>query len=572
MKIFADTVNLPLIITLVSIGVVLVVVLLIVLNFTVFAHMRANRMVNELIRRFEYLHALLFGQCATHLKRIESISNYNIEYIAIFQSFSKRVKDIREKGDAVAQLEVNKLKDLIAERDYKTLKIEFGNASNAVARYGQDVDSLARDLQAVVRPEEDCRTASLQLKEKLRKVKQDYYVKQADLSLVSASFEKAFGLLEDHFKEFEDFVEKADYDEAKELLPRIGGVIDALGKILVDMPNLCITIQSMIPEKIASLQNRYEELLKAGYPLHHLISSASIQDMQTQLKDITLRVQDFNLPGVQQELDAILARIDDYMTAFEKEKDARVTFDSECDGIYKEEAVVEKRYIRLCNSLTDVKRIYALPSSEQEKIDEIKKLINVSGAAKRTLDTLIHSGSRQPFTLLVERMYALRDDAIRASNAIEDFNRFLLSMKADSEEASRSLYLYDTRLRDAEYRLSTMRVPAFCEPMEERINALYGVIDQIKAKLTMPIDVIAVNELVNRLKTEGDAVVREIDLGLQNQRLTDSTVKFCNRYRSMNPEYNARVAQGEGLYFAGQFAAAYATISELAKKDTQGEE
>lgn len=566
-----DTVNYPLIITLSSVGVVLIVVLFIVLNFTVFAHLRSNRTVNELVRKFEYLHALLFGQCQTHMKRIESISNYNLEYIPIHQTFTRRAKEIREKSDATAQLEINKLKDMISERDYKRLKAEFPNASQVIARYEEDVESLSRDLSSVVRPEEECRAASLLEKEKLRKVKQDYYVKQADLSLVSSTFDDAFAKIEDVFKEFEDYVESAHYDEAKKLLPNIGAVIDALNKILLIMPNLCLTIQSMIPEKLSSLQNRYEELLKAGYPLHHLITNSSIQDMQNQLKDITSRVKKFEVSGVQQELDGILARIDDYLNSFEKEKDARVTFDSECDGIYKEESKVEKRYIRLCNSLSDVRKIYVIPSSEQEKIDEIKKLINVSGAAKRTLDTLIHSGSRQPFTLLVERMYTLRDDAMRASNAIEDFNRYLLTLKADSEEASRSLYTYDTRLRDAEYSLSRISVPAFCEPMEERINALFGVIDQIKSKLSMPIDVVAVNELVNQLKSEGDAVIREVANGLQNCVLTEAALKFANRSRGANPEFNARIVQVEGLYFAGQFATAYSTIREQIKKETSEE-
>ena len=99
---------------------------------------------------------------------------------------------------------------------------------------------------------------------------------------------------------------------------------------------------------------------------------------------------------MQQHLDGIIARIDDYIAAFEREKEARVAFESEVEGIYAEDSKVENRYIRLCNSLPEVRSIFAIPSSEQEKIDAIKAQINRSGATKRSLDTLMHSGSRQP--------------------------------------------------------------------------------------------------------------------------------------------------------------------------------
>ena len=240
---------------------------------------------------------------------------------------------------------------------------------------------------------------------------------------------------------------------------KIGQVIGALSKILRDMPNLCVTIQSVIPDKLASLSDRYEELLKAGYPLHHLLGPSNIQEMRDELDEVTAQVQNFDLSGVQQHLDGIIARIDDYIAAFEREKEARVAFEGEVEGIYAEDSKVENRYIRLCNSLPEVRSIYAIPSSEQEKIDAIKAQINRSGATKRSLDTLMHSGSRQPYTILVERMHALRDESNQAFQAIEDFNRYLLSLKSDSEEAARSIYVYEDRLRTAEYRVRVIDLP-----------------------------------------------------------------------------------------------------------------
>ena len=545
-----------------ALGAALLVGLALLLNFTVFAHMRAKKQVRELEKRFQHLHGLLVGQDAQNLKRIENISLTNLVYVTIHQNFKKRSDQIRNSYDNTAQGEINHLKDLLGEHDFKALKAEIPNARDIIKRYDAEVNAFDTDLHNVLLPEEECRQASLSMKENLRKIKQDFYVKQADLSLVSRSFDRAFSLLEDNFKSFEKMLECANYDEAKALLPKIGQVIGALSKILRDMPNLCVTIQSVIPDKLASLSDRYEELQKAGYPLHHLLGPSNIQEMRDELDEVTAQVQNFDLSGVQQHLDGIIARIDDYIAAFEREKEARVAFEGEVEGIYAEDSKVENRYIRLCNSLPEVRSIFAIPSSEQEKIDAIKAQINRSGATKRSLDTLMHSGSRQPYTILVERMHALRDESNQAFQAIEDFNRYLLSLKSDSEEAARSIYVYEDRLRTAEYRVRVIDLPCITEKYAQSFEDLYAVIDSIHARLVTPIDVQAINELVNRLKGEGDTLCNAVDRDISAMYKADVAILYANRQRMKDSTIGIACEQAYGAYLSGDFSGAY----EVAKQ------
>ena len=201
------------------------------------------------------------------------------------------------------------------------------------------------------------------------------------------------------------------------------------------MPNICVTIQSVIPEKLASLENKYEELLSSGYPLHHLLVKGNIEDMRRELNILTNSVQKFELDGVNERLDGMLAQIDDYFNSFEKEKDARVSFESDCDKVYSYANSIDKKYIRLCNSLPEVKKIYVISEEENAKIGAIKVLVNKAGATKRSLDTFIHSVTKQPYTILVEKMNLLNDESNSTSQAIDDFDRYLLSLKNDSEVA-----------------------------------------------------------------------------------------------------------------------------------------
>ena len=100
----------------------------ILVYFLLFSGLRYKKQVRELSRRFEYLHALLFGQDSQYVKRIEIISLTNLLYVNTHMTFNKRFKDIRDKGDASAQTTINDLKDLLSDRDYKALKAALPKA------------------------------------------------------------------------------------------------------------------------------------------------------------------------------------------------------------------------------------------------------------------------------------------------------------------------------------------------------------------------------------------------------------------------------------------------------------
>ncbi|MBQ2494040.1 MAG: hypothetical protein II520_02260, partial [Bacilli bacterium] len=93
----------PWVIVVIAVSALLVIGLGVLLYFTVFAHMRYRKQVRELSRRFEYLHALLFGQDSQYIKRIENISLTNLIYVNTYMTFNKRYKEVRDKGDSSAQ-------------------------------------------------------------------------------------------------------------------------------------------------------------------------------------------------------------------------------------------------------------------------------------------------------------------------------------------------------------------------------------------------------------------------------------------------------------------------------------
>lgn len=535
-----------------------VAVVLVLLYFFVFSRLRLKKEVEELSKTFEYFHALLNAQDSQYIKRIEMISLTNLLYVDVYQNFIKRFKEIRDKFDTPCQTVIFRLKDYLDEKNFKELKASIPEAKEKLNAYKDEATKLHEDLLEKIRPEEQYKQESLELKEKLRVIKQDYYSKEADLRMMNESFEKVFALIDKNFASFDEFINGAKYDEAKGILPKIGSVIVSLGKSLEVLPNLCITYEKVIPEKISYINDVYQTLSKDGYPLNHLHFNQTMMEIDSSMETIGKRMKNFDLTDIHTELDEIICRIDEFDQNFNKEKEAREIFESECDGIYLSNANIEKKYIKLCNALPDVKKIYVLPSDEQAKIDNIKILINKAGATKRSLDTFIHSGVKQPFTTLVEKMHSLQDESSQASKAIDEFDEYLFSLKNDCEATLKNIKYYYAELKNCECFIRKINIAAITEKYMPTIDDLYNNIDaSYKLLHSMPIDVNKVNALAVELKEKGDALIQNVKDDYEKMLLCESSIVYGNRHRYGAPELNSYLVNSEQLFFAGDFEKCY---------------
>lgn len=559
-------------IVLIAIGAALILgaVIFLLYKFVIVRHV-ARKQVRELERRFEYLHALLIGQDAQYVKRLEIISRTNLLYVELHTQYLKRFKELRNRFDAQAQNTINGLKDLVDEGKYKALKVAYPEGKGIIEAYEKHVNTLNSDLISVVKPEEEARQASLSLKEELRRIKQDYYSKQGDLQLVISSFDAVYEYIDGLFDEFEQFVESAQYDDANLLLPQISKAIKEVGRVLNKLPNLCALVTTVIPDKIASLMNAYEEMADAKYPLHHLIVKNNIYDMNRELEVLTKKIKSFELNNVNDSLDNIIARIDEYFILFEEERKARVIFDAECEDIYVVVNTLEKKFIRLCNTIPEVKKIYVISSGYANRVNEIQSEINKVGATKRSLDTFIHSSTKQPYSILVGKMHELRDESNLALSMMEDFQIYLDSLKATAEGAYELIYDFYHRVKKAEKIVRDISLDKFTEKYGESLDKIYGALNTVNEVLNiLPIDIGTVTKNTEWLSDEGDKVINEIESENNMMSLAESAILYANRDRQHLSDIHHLVLQSEAHFYEANFEKAYVDTSNALRKLRQG--
>ena len=172
--------------------------------------------------------------------------------------------------------------------------------------------------------------------------------------------------------------------------------------------------------------------------------------MNDRLELLKNKIRIFDINGVQDQLDKLSASIDDFFVLFDEEKKAREQFENDNSGIYQSVNDIERRFIKLKNKIPEVSKIFIINNEYNAKITEIQTEINKVGAFKRSLDTLVHSSVKQPFSVLYSKMNDLHKETDLVISEIESFMAYLESLKRDSEIAYQKIYEYFALLKNAE--------------------------------------------------------------------------------------------------------------------------
>ncbi|MBR4377826.1 MAG: hypothetical protein IKP50_02955 [Bacilli bacterium] len=543
--------------------------LLVIVYFFILRERIFKKQIREIDRRVQFLHALLIGQDAQYVKRLEIISRTNLLYVDIHTKFLKRFKDLKNKNDIDAESAIDSLRDYIESKNFKAYKENLPRVTQIVDEYDDLVNSLNADLLKVVKPEEDCRQSALTYKEQLRRIKQDYYSKESELVLMSQSFDEVFAFIDKKFEDFETLVESAQYDEANSILPNIDEILHELTIHMSDLPALCTMVSSVIPDKIASVEMAYKELIEQKYPLYHLCVPQTIEEFNKELEEITHQIRIFKVAGLADRLEDISNKLDAFFTSFDEEKAAREMFENNNESVYSTVNLIERNFIKLRNTIPEVGKFFIINEDHKTKINNIQNNINKVGALKRSLDTFIHSATKQPYSILLNKM----DELSAASNAIisdiEEYNSYISSLKADAEKAYAVVFEAYDKVKTAEYQVSKMNVKKVSEKYQPQFDQLYKLLNDIyNCLITNPIDIDKVNSLLHEYYEIANVILDsgEVSADYNLMVLAENSILFANRHRYHLADVDSQLSLAETYFQNGDFQNASITASNVLKR------
>lgn len=548
-------------------GAIVLGVLLFLLYHFVISRNRIKHQVRELQKKYSYLDALLIGQDSQYIHRLEIISRTNLLYVDKHEKFSRRFKEIYENDDKFAESMLKQLNALINNKQFKNIKTVIGDTKKAMKVFEDKVNALDNDLYTLIKPEEDSRQSILKLKENYRRVKQTFYANSSDLDLVSSSINQVFDKLDQMFVEFETHIESAEYDDAQGLLPTISQVVTALESALSQLPNLCILVNTVIPEKIEDLKKDYDVLEAQGLPLYNLAFQTKLGEWNNDLNIIRTRLTKLQIGNIMESLDALQSEIEEMRELLNNEQNDKNFFEAHNEEIYQNVVDLEKSFLKICSLLPELYRTYVVTDERKEKVEALKQTMNSLGTTKQSLDNYVHSSLKQPYSTLKGKLDELNNQYATAKEGMEEFKQYIEFLKTSSEEAYTLVFVYYYRLKQEESLLREIAIPEFSEPYHVRIEDCYDLLNEIdKAIKVQPIAVDEINEKVATLKGSASALFDEIENKFREMQLAESAIVYANRDRNHQDDVHQQLSALEQEFYKGEFVKVYHEANAIFKR------
>ena len=543
-----------------------------ILSFLFIKRKANKKKVSDLEERYNSIHDTFYTDCSNMIKRVQTIASNNSNYQSIYESTNSRFNQILKDNDKSCYLAVQSLKNLIANKSYKGIGSIIGSTKISMDTFSKEAIELNNDLQAILKKEEDLRMMIVVLKEKFRKLKQLYSDNITALDSLKDSFEEIFNHLTDLFVEFEDDLNFADYQKASKIIPEIEQLIDALNKVMVDLPYLNTLTEKVVPQKINDLEQTYKNLLQDGYPIHHLGVKQAIDEMNSKLEKCRGKLAKLSISGVSSTLENITMEITTFLNAFDTERKARKDFEAENGLINTSTYNAEKQYANLKNSLPEYQKVYKISPSYINQLDSLKELIDVMSAKKRMLDGYINSATKQPYSVLMQTIKDLSLKISKVQNVFDDFRNYLLSLKADSDNIYKFIRVYYEKMRVYENKVNLTYVKNFIDLYLEKLNFGYQYLVKLDKGLNyLPLDVMELDSIYNEAKSYFDNLFAEIDSNLVLLKRAEEFIVLDNRYRLLSLECRNSLVTVEKAFNEGDFSRASVQAANIFKRESNQE-
>lgn len=536
------------------VGLALIIFLLV--KF-VFVGRKVKKQFAELNRRIDLARSTLLNKDTQHLRRIESISDVNLLMRPTYDAFYRRFTEIREIDDRRAQKALQTLNEaqIKGPKDFRKI---YPEQRAIIQDYEFKVNELDRDLVQVIQPESDSREASVADKEKYRLIKRIYRENKHELELVDFSFNRIFARLEELFKQYDNALNGAYYDEAEQYLHKIRLFLSELEKALEILPLLCVKTSTLIPQKLQQIRQRYEAMEKNNIPLQHLLINQNIEQFEIVIEDVEKRLKQFETQGVDQVLNDIDRKINKIFDCMDYEIEQRDIYLSQFEASYHNVTEMERKYIRLVNMMPKIKEVYFISEEKELELQMIKVSIDNMSNTKRTLDNFIHSSTKQPYSVLVENMRLMQDESNNTEHLIDEYMFFINSLRSDSEKAFSLIKDCFFKFKQAEMLLRDLNVESLNNQLSDKFDRGYKLIDSIYSLISVtPIDVSKVNIDTKELEELSKTLLEYIEKQVSLAHLAENAIIHLNRYRYELSDMQTLGLEVEKLFYAGRFEEAY---------------
>lgn len=460
------------------------------------------------------------------------------------------------------------LDTLLEKRDVKDYVSNLAKTEIAIYKARQATDNLLDEIKEINLSEEKYRKIIIKLKAKYRELNEKFTNNKSEYEQIANPIELQFENIEKLFQDFEEYMEKNDYQEVYHIVKGIDIMINHMGIVIEEVPDLVLLANRLIPKKIEQITEVYSDLKSKKYPLKHLKIEYNVEESLKNVNKILDRIKVLNLENCMFELKTMLEYLDSLFDEFELEKQAKKKYEESKEIFDKKLEKTTEVVNNIYAQMDDIKSMYDLTDNDIKTIDavnektqtinnEYKALIKGAGRKKTPYSQLANDiedyisrlkSVEDELDAALKNLGNLYDDEVRAREQLDEIQELLKQSKA--------------RIRS--YKLPIIADNYFVE-LQEANESILEIIKELERKP------IVIKTLNTRVDTARDLVLKLFNTTnemIKTAKLAEYSIIYGNRYRSKNINIDSGLNQAQMLFYKGNYKKSLdVTISTIERID-----
>ena len=488
----------------------------------------------------------------SELSKLETIiKNEKLEekYKKWFNTFENiKKQDISRINDMLIELDT-----MLENKNIKAYENSSARVELEIYKARESVDTLLNEIKELNLSEEKYRKIITKLKNKYRELFDKFKINKKDYEQIANPIELQFENIEKLFQDFESYMDLKDYQEVYHIVKGIDIMIEHMGIIIEEVPDLVLLTNRVIPKRIEQITEVYKEMKNKKYPLKHLKIEYNVEESLKNVNKILDRIKVLNLENCMFELKTMLEYLDSLFDEFEIEKQAKKKYTETKDIFDKKDEKTTNGIKDIYNQLDEIKGMYDLTEKDIKTIDTLNHKID---ELNEDYTKMIKSSSRKkvPFSQLIIDI----EEYVNRLNVIDD--EFEVTVKNlghlydDEARAREQLDEIQVLLKEAKKNIRSYKLPIISDnyfvELQEANEAILEIIKELERKP------IVIKTLNTRVDTGRDLVLKLYNTTnemIKTAHLAEYSIVYGNRYRSKNINIDSGLNQAQVLFYKGNY-------------------
>ena len=534
------------------IGIVVVILIICVVCFIIFKQKKYKGLREKLEELERQRNLIVATPVMTELDKVKVIIN-NSELEKKYADWQKRYEIIKNERYSDITDKLLEVDNLIEDKEYSDAKEAIVNLEMEIYKLRVSTDNLLDEIREVTMSEERNRTIVTKLKSRFRELERTLDNNRAAYGDVINNIELQFENIEKKFTDFEEVMEKNEYEEVVGVVKVLDEMIAHMGVVIEELPDVILLTDKILPNRIKEVRDTYEKLAAKDYPLDHMKVPYNLTQIENKVGDIKTRIKILNLEDSMFELKTFLDYLDNLFTDFEIEKKSKKLFDETARNFKSKLQKVNRIVTDIYNQLDDIKSMYNLESEDLSDLEQInKELYKVNNDFNDIIKEL--KNKTFPYSKLKDKIMSLSSNFGQIEDNLNLCLKSLGSMHDDEMRAREQLDEITELLKKCRAKIRHNPLPIISNnyfvELSEANDAIYEIVKELEKT---PITIKTLNIRVDTARDLSLKLYSTTNEMIKTAKLSEMTIMYGNRYKPIDKDIEQGLDVASQLFFKGNY-------------------